>query len=242
MSRRLPGQSIRDRKESLMDNRLVPLYLATVGTWLLWLWESHKLAAHQPPQPQAILFLAVALTGVSIIVFRRLYAQFRNLNKGERGELKVAEVLDELRANGYRVIHGIPRAKFNIDHVVVGPSGVYAIETKYRSSGAIDFRNGEGLFVDGYPLTGERDPLKQARGNAAEIHKIIKADCGRHQWVKPLVVFVGDCKVKETWRTTDARVVSESQLLRFFDRQDQPELTRSDIQLIASHLERSAKS
>jgi hypothetical protein len=59
--------------------------------------------------------------------------------------------------------------------------------------------------------------------------------------VTALVVFVGEWKVKESWQTTDARVLSHSQLPRYFQRQDQPELTRSEIQLIAPHLERSAK-
>ena len=52
---------------------------------------------------------------------------------------------------------------FNIDHVLVGPGGVFAIETKFRSGrGEITFRNGEGLFVGG--RIEEKDCLKQARG------------------------------------------------------------------------------
>lgn len=187
-----------------------------------------------------MLFLAVALTGVSIIVFGRLYKQFGNLNKGERGELKVAEVLDELRERGYRVIHDIARPHFNIDHVVVGPSGVYAIETKFRSGqGEITFRNGEGLFVGESP--DEKDCLKQARGNAGEINRIIQENCGLYEWVWPLVVFVGDWRVRNRWHTTDARVFTPDKLVRYIADQ-QPRLKRSEINLIASHLERSVKS
>ena len=60
-------------------------------------------------------------------------------------------------------------------------------------------------------------------------------------WVQALVVFVGDWKIKNRWRETNGRVFSTDQLVRYFE-EHQPELTRSEIKLIASHLERSVKS
>ncbi len=151
----------------------------------------------------------------------------------------VAEALDGLRAAGYQVIHDLVReGRFNIDHVVVGPSGVYAIETKFRSgSGEISFRNGQGLFVGGRPE--ENDSLAQARGNAREVNRMIRENCQREVWVKPLVAFVGDWRVRDDWRTTEARVFTPTTLTAYIARQ-QPCLCRSEIELIASHLGRSA--
>jgi hypothetical protein len=154
--------------------------------------------------------------------------------------LRVAEVLDDLRGYGYRVTHDLTRDGFNIDHVAVGPAGVFAIETKFRSGeGEITFRNGEGLFVGGFPE--EKDSLKQARGNAREVNRIIKENCDVDEWVWPLVVFVGDWRVKNDWRTTDARVLTPDTVVQYISNQ-QPRLTGREIELIASHLERSAKS
>lgn len=154
--------------------------------------------------------------------------------------MKVAEALSELQAIGYRVINDIPRKGYNIDHVIVGAAGVFAVETKYRSGyGEIEFRNGEGLFVDGRKE--EKDPLAQARGNAAEVNRMVKEDCGVYQPVKPLVVFVGNYRIKNTWRETDARVFTADQVVRYVCEQ-QPALIRSEIQLIASHLERTARA
>ena len=236
----MAGQSIRDEKERLTDNRLIPYYFATVFAWVLWAWELYKARTHLPPQPRLLLFLAVASTGVTIIVFGRLYKSFRNLNRGERGELMVAEALDELRAHGYRPVHDIVGKNFNIDHVLIGPAGVFAIETKFRSgSGQIEFRNGEGLFVDG--RAEEKDCLSQATGNAAEVRKLIREHCGINPWVKALVVFVGDWRVKNNWRDTDLRVLTPDKIVTYI-RELQPELKGSEIQLIASHLERSARS
>jgi len=180
---------------------------------------------------------------MAVIGYARMLPKARRLVRGERGELKVAEALEDLRSGGYRIFHDLCRDGFNIDHVVVGPAGVFAIETKYCSGrGVINFRNGEGLFLNDQPWQGVRDPVTQARGNAAEIRKLIHENCAVNVLVTAVVVFVGEWKVKEKWQTTDARVVSESQLRQYFERQDQPQLTRNEIKLIASHLERSAKS
>ena len=238
--RRIAGQSIRDEKERLIDNRLLPYTALFAITWTLWGWEAVKAYTHQPPQPNAVLCLAIISTGISAIGLRRLFGRFRNLNRGEFGEMKVAEVLDELRTLGYRPIHDLTRDGFNIDHIVVGPPGVFVIETKFRSGyGEIEFRNGEGLFVGGQKE--EKDPLKQARSNAGDVNRLLREHCGRFFPVTPLVVFVGDWKIKNKWKSTDARVFTMDGLFKYLEDQ-QPELTRSEIKLIASHLERSTRS
>ena len=53
--------------------------------------------------------------------FSWLVPKARALVLGERGELVVAEQLEELRADGFRCFHDIVQNGFNIDHVVVGP-------------------------------------------------------------------------------------------------------------------------
>ena len=162
-----------------------------------------------------LLCLAIVVTSVVAIAFGRLFRKFRALNRGERGERKVAEVLDDLRSSGYRTIHDIPAKGYNIDHVLVGPAGVFAIETKLRSGyGEIEFRNGEGLFVGGHKEEG--DPLHQARSNAADVNRLLKENCGQHFWVKPILIFVGDWKVKNRWQTTDVRVFTIPDLLNYF--------------------------
>jgi hypothetical protein len=237
--RRRAGQSIRDEKERLFENRLIPYVFGPGFLWIVFVVEWFRSASKQPPQPLLWFYLAVAATVFCWIGFRRLLPKFGNLNRGERGELRVAEILDELRSSGYRAFHDLAGDGFNIDHVVVGPAGVFAIETKFRSGyGEIEFRNGEGLFVG--DRKEENDPLLQARRNARDVNRIIKENCQVDRWVKPLVVFVGDLKIKNKWRGADAGVFSADQITDYFDRQ-QPELIRREIDLICSHLDRSVK-
>jgi hypothetical protein len=238
--RRLPGQSLRDEKERLSDDHLVPVVWIPILFWVVCGVESVHAWLKAPLLPWFWLFAALAATGFSWIGFRQLIPKFQRLNRGERGELRVAEELDDLRSYGYRVTHDLTCDGFNIDHVAVGPAGVFAIETKFRSGkGDITFRNGEGLFIDGRPE--EKDSLNQAVANAAEVRRMLKEDCKVHEWVSAVLVFVGDWKIRNKWQTTNARVVTADNLVTYIVDQ-QPRLTSREIELIASHLERSAKN
>jgi hypothetical protein len=236
--RRRAGQSLREEWDRLVNDNLPFLLFVPAMFWLVWFTQ--WLPITRKVSPNFWLAVAIIVTGVAAIAYLRLIPKARNLVRGERGELRVAEILDDLRGAGYRVFHDLVRDGFNVDHVVVGPAGVFAIETKFRSgSGEITFRNGEGLFVGGVPE--EKDSLKQARGNAWEVHNIIKENCKLDEWVWPLVVFVGDWRVKNDWRSTDARVFTPDSMVTHIVNQ-QPSLRQNEIDLIASHLERSAKS
>ncbi len=237
--RRRAGQSLREEWDRLIDNSLPVCIFGPLMIWAVALAQLINEGSSQPLSSRFWFGMAVVATGAATLWYLRLIPQARNLVRGERGEQKVAEALEDLRPAGYRAFHDIVRDGFNIDHVLVGPAGVFAIETKFRSGrGEITFRNGEGIFVDGRPE--EKDSLKQARGNAAEIRKLIKENCALEPWVKPLVVFVGDWRVKNEWKSTDVRVFTPETLLRHIANQ-QPVLTGREIAMITSHLERSAK-
>lgn len=48
-------------------------------------------------------------------------------------ETAVGQELNQLMLKGYHVYHDFPAEKFNIDHIVVGPAGIFAIETEART-------------------------------------------------------------------------------------------------------------
>lgn len=224
----------------MVDDKLLPLISVVVAFWLVYFTQQLQQWSHRGPKPELWLWIAIIATAVATIRFWRLLPIARRFNRGERGELHVADVLEELRTDGYKPVHDIVGNGFNIDHVIVGPGGVFAIETKYRSGkGEITFRNGETLLVGGFPE--EKDCLKQARGSAKAVSQLIAENCARREWVTPIVVVVGDWKIRNEWRDTDARVFTPDGLLRYV-RNQQPRLTRNEIQLIASHLERSVKT
>jgi len=238
--RRRAGESLAEERERRIYDKLPVIIFSPFVFWFVYVTQKLQEWNHTGPQPQLWLWIAIVATLGSAIWLWRLFPIARRYNRGEHGELHVADVLEELRMDGYKPVHDIVGNGFNIDHVIVGPGGVFAIETKYRSGkGEITFRNTEGVFVGG--RLDEKDCLKQARASAAAIRNLIHENCGVGEWVNAIVVFVGDWKIRNEWRDTDTRVFTPDGLLRYI-RDQQPHLTRRDIELIASHLERSARA
>ncbi len=235
---RRPGQSLAEQWQDLIDDRLVMIVFGPAMVWAMVI--AAWIQATSPFSLRLWVSVAIVITGFAAISCLRLIPQARRLIRGERGERVVAEQLEELRAACFRCFHDIVCDGFNIDHVLVGPPGVFVVETKFRSgSGLIEFRNGQGIFVGGREE--ECDCLKQARGNAREIHYLVRREANfKLPWVAAVVVFVGDWKIKNAWRDTDVRVLTVDQIKNHFVNQDQPALKRHEIDLICSHLKRTA--
>jgi hypothetical protein len=70
---------------------------------------------------------------VLMVVADRHYApQFESWLQGARGEEKVGAILDQMSGDGWHALHGVSLGRGDIDHVLVGPGGIFAIETKSR--------------------------------------------------------------------------------------------------------------
>lgn len=61
-----------------------------------------------------------------------LKRDYENYDRGAAGEEAVGEILESLREQGWCVIHDVSFGRGNIDHIVVGPGGIFTIETKSR--------------------------------------------------------------------------------------------------------------
>lgn len=72
----------------------------------------------------------------------------RAWQSGERGEIAVAKVLDGLAANSIPALHDrrIPRKGSNIDHIAIGPAGIYVIDAKRYVGQRVEVRRFGGLF------------------------------------------------------------------------------------------------
>lgn len=86
--------------------------------------------------------------------------RFHTGSQGASAEEKISEVLGELPKK-YAVFNDFPCPMGNIDHIVVGPTGVFVIETKSHPGEITLSPDGE-LLRDGKPL--EKDFLKQVLG------------------------------------------------------------------------------
>lgn len=144
-----------------------------------------------------VLVAIVWIVGMSYVAREvlRTIPRVRNLRLGWEGELAAAEELNRLMRDGYHVFHDVPGEGFNIDHVVVGPSGVFAIETKARTKrrreGEKDHvvkYNGRELLFAGIPDT---KSLDQAKRQAAWLSKWLRGNLGEPVEVVPAVTIPG---------------------------------------------------
>jgi hypothetical protein len=146
------------------------------------------------PVPAAVagvvlVVLALTLFVVLTVCPVRITAFF----KGARGEEHVAAVLSGLPA-GFHVFHGLDggggllmSGRGDIDHAVVGPTGLFVIETKCWQ-GRVACRDGQ-VRVDGR-LPG-RDPVAQVRQVARHLAERLASGLERVPDVRPVVCFAG---------------------------------------------------
>ncbi len=139
----------------------------------------------------SLLFVFVLARSIpKMVALRRRLVR---LKLGRDGERAVAECLDLVRHDGAWVVHDLRGDRFNVDHVVIGTQGVFAIETKTWSKPTsgdprIQF-DGANLVVAG--TRPSRDPVVQARAQAAWVAKTLEELTGRRYPVRPVVVFPG---------------------------------------------------
>jgi hypothetical protein len=110
----------------------------------------------------------------------------RNWRVGTRGEVKVGRQLEKL-GDGWHRIHAVPVGEngSDIDHVVIGPAGVFTLNTK-RHPGAKAWVGERAVMVNGH----KTDYLRNSRYEAARSRKLLSDACGFQVSVTPVIVFV----------------------------------------------------
>ena len=118
-----------------------------------------------------------------------LRPKLKALRQGSDGEKAVGEFLERLRGNGYQVFHDIIAKGFNIDQVLIGPTGIYARETKTLSKPI--GRDARITLDAGRVLKGgielDRNPATQARAQAGWLRSQLEESTGRKLEVFPVV-------------------------------------------------------
>lgn len=142
----------------------------------------------------------IALGGLAFGFF--LYRAFsimskvRNLRLGYEAELSMGQELDQFMRRGALVYHDVPAEGFNIDHVLVVPNGVFAIETKGRAKpnrdrGTEDAKVIYDKNVLSFPTWSETKPLDQTRKQAAWLSRWLSSAVGEPIKVKPVLALPG---------------------------------------------------
>jgi hypothetical protein len=218
----IAGRSGQHALVEFLDNELLTCIVmpALFAMWMLVEWVVWFSGKRLHPLYATALFAIVAAYG--LVRLRKSLKKADAMGRGVQGERVVGARLEELRELGYKVLHDVPETGFNIDHVLVGPGGIFAIETKTISKptdhDAQVVVDGDRLLVDGRTL--DRGPIKQATAQADAIAQLLAQICGSKPYVRPVVVFPG-WYVKLRARPSEVWVLNENSIGAFIANEHQ---------------------
>lgn len=202
---RYPGQSLQEELDKLVDDQVIPYFIASAVLIVLAFNEWVRYFQDSRPQPEIMSIAAVLMLVVAFSKLIKLKKKAKNLKQGRDGEKAVGQYMELLREEGCIVFHDILGDQFNIDHVVISEKGIYCIETKTYSKPDIKeptVRFAEGnLDIDG--LGRKNEILKQVQAASSWLKETLKETTGLDLEVKPVVLFPGwwiESKgFQETW-------------------------------------------
>ena len=157
---------------------------------------------------------ATALVCALLWIIWSLMAGLRRVEsfyKGARGEEKVSEILRSL-PDSYHVFNDFTVGRNHIDHVVAGPGGVFAIETKFWN-GKVTIEDGHVLLDGQLP---DRSPLNQAIREATLVRNALVA-AGWNGLVTPVVAFASDSFTAHRANLKGTIIINSNELRTSFE-------------------------
>jgi hypothetical protein len=133
---------------------------------------------------------------------------------GALGELVVAKLLAGLPAE-WTVLHSVPVGSkgSDIDHLVIGPGGVFTVNTKFHAGASI-WVGARRLMVNGR----KTDYLRNSRFEAGRVSRMLGSGLRSPLPVTPLLVFVYAKRITIRERPPGVVVLRETHLARWLTR------------------------
>ena len=201
---RSPGESLRSQIEDLSydaNSYLMLMFFMPFVIFAIYLSQTYLGGAKTSLFLKAIYsFAAVSVIGFCLIKLWQLLKKRNDYRLGLDCEMAVGQELNQLMLEGCRVFHDFPvkelNKEFNIDHIVVSPKGVFAIETKGRAKPDKNLGSTEVTVVyDGqslkFPGWIAKEPIEQARRNAKWLSGWLSKAVGEAVQVYPVLALPG---------------------------------------------------
>jgi len=244
---RSPGESLRARMAAATldaaEYAALALFALPLAAALLaaqWAGEGRL--------PERDALVALAGTGALLqawLAWRlwRALGRARALALGYEAEVAAGQELERLAPLGYRVFHDMPVAErgFSVDHVVVGPAGVFAVETEGRAARRARADGSEWeVAYDGeslsFPGWRETRPLELAVSRADWVRSWLSSSVGEAVPVQPLLVLPG-WSVKRT-AVSGIPVLAARRIEHFFRKLAlEPKMSEAMIERLVAQLD-----
>ncbi len=143
---------------------------------------------------------------------------------GALGEVAVGRLLERLGPQ-WHVLHAVPVGKddSDIDHVVIGPGGVFTINTKHH--------RGQSVWVAGrtFMVAGRKQPyVRNAEHEARRASKLLTAVAANPVPVTAVVALVDPKSLTVKEKPSDVVVLTAAQLVRWLHKRP-PVLTAAQV-------------
>ncbi len=109
--------------------------------------------------------------------------------RGYEGERVVGELLESALPDTFHVFNDVhfPGRTANIDHIVIGPSGIFVLDTKNWRGNVSLSDDGKTLFVNGQP--DKNNTINVALSAALDVRDKLKTLTNKEYFVKAILVF-----------------------------------------------------
>jgi hypothetical protein len=151
-------------------------YFVTIGRTL----AGRRAGGSAQEKADQLRRVAPARTFVARLV--NVHTEQRAWAKGAQGERLVAAQLAKLRRDRWFVLHDVPIGDrgANVDHLVIGPGGVFSLNAKKRAGKV--WVGERALLVNGH----KTDHLWKARGEADRVARLLGRALGEEVAVRAL--------------------------------------------------------
>ncbi|MYT26199.1 NERD domain-containing protein [Streptomyces sp. SID7760] len=128
---------------------------------------------------------------------------------GLEGERRVGRELERLSPLGWRVLHGIEKGNGgDIDHLLIGPGGVFSINTKNHRGSSVWIGDTMAKINGGPP----RPYAAASQAEADFVRRVLGRYCAFEVPVEPVLVFVGTTSLKRAATQCAVRIYQEREV------------------------------
>ena len=209
---RAPGEHSRGIVRRLRMRTLVALGVLAVATALL----GRGFGWHDPVFMGSDIVVLAAI----LAIYRWVLPLVDRHDRGATGEEQVGGILEGLsRRGGWRVIHDANLGHGNVDHIAIGPAGVFTVETKSHP-GPVRVGRVHGAI------------LAQAQAERRLVEQVTGIQ------VEPLIVYSRAWVDRPLARRKGVRVVPAGMLVEHLEKQP-PKLTSAEVSRAQRRLARA---
>ncbi|HZV99683.1 MAG TPA: nuclease-related domain-containing protein [Methylophilaceae bacterium] len=243
-----PGESLREKIDDMTLDLLgymAGLILVPLMIYSMFLSEY----VFNPSQKRTPYIVVIGLCVVFLCyLVKKIISHLklrRKYNLGLEAEVAVGQELNLLMRKGYWVFHDFPADSFNIDHIVIGENGVFAIETKGRpkrpnKSGKIEAE----VVYDGarlsFPGWYESKPIEQAQAQARWLQNWLTQIVGESVAAQPILTLPG-WYIKRT-NQKGIPVINGKNPSIFFERYGKQTLSEKLVNQIVFHVDQKCRT